>query len=490
VIPASPQSAGWEAQLTRLVAYKVAHGDCNVPEGWAVGRTAEDLQLGSWVHWQRVGKRKLDRGEPSRGMTVGRAARLEALGFAWAPVGAARGWEPQLARLVAYKAVHGDCNVPEGWAKDPQLGTWADTQRVGKRKLDRGEPSRGMTAERAAILEALGFAWAPGPKPVGAALPDEGAWEAQLARLAAYKAEHGDCNVPARWAEDPRLGSWVVMQRHLKRRLDRGEPSGGMTAERAARLTALGVAWEGTKAHGNEFEWEEKLTRLAAYKVAHGDCDVPQGWAEDPRLSKWVDNQRAYKKKLDRGEPSYGMTAARAARMEALGFAWAPSQKAAWEAQFARLVAYKTTHGACSVPRRWEDSRLGKKGWAVDSRLAGWITRQRAHKRKLDRGEPSDEWTAECEARLTALGFVWDQKEAEWEAQLARLTAYKAEHGDCDVPWDWAGDPYLSSWLHQQRHCKQKLDRGELSVSSGEMTAERAARLTALGFAWDIVPIA
>jgi hypothetical protein len=91
-----------------------------------------------------------------------------------------------------------------------------------------------MTAERAARLTALGFAWG----------PNEVEWEAQLARLAAYKAAHGDCSVPQRWAEDPRLGSWVSTQRRLKRKLDRVEPSEGMTAERAARLTALGFAWD------------------------------------------------------------------------------------------------------------------------------------------------------------------------------------------------------------------------------------------------------
>jgi hypothetical protein len=69
-------------------------------------------------------------------------------------------------------------------------------------------------------------------------------WEAQLARLVAYKAAHGECSsVPRGWAEDPRLGRWVDNQRKLKRKLDRGEPSGGMTAERVARLTALGFAW-------------------------------------------------------------------------------------------------------------------------------------------------------------------------------------------------------------------------------------------------------
>ena len=70
------------------------------------------------------------------------------------------------------------------------------------------------------------------------------AWEAQLARLSAYKAEHGDCNVPQGWAEDLPLGSWVSTQRRRKKKLDRGEPSEGMTAARAAKLDALGFAWE------------------------------------------------------------------------------------------------------------------------------------------------------------------------------------------------------------------------------------------------------
>jgi hypothetical protein len=95
-----------------------------------------------------------------------------------------------------------------------------------------------------------------------------------------------------------------------------------MTVERAARLTALGFAWEGTKAHTNEAKWEAQLARLVAYKAAHGDCSVPKGWAEDPRLGTWVKMQRQRKRKLDRGEPSEGMTAERAARLTALGFAW------------------------------------------------------------------------------------------------------------------------------------------------------------------------
>ena len=75
------------------------------------------------------------------------------------------------------------------------------------------------------------------------------------------------------------------------------------------------------KGHGHTV-WEAQLVRLAAYKAARGDCRVPNRWPKDPRLGTWVNNQRKYKKKLDRGEPSEGMTAARAARLTAVGLVW------------------------------------------------------------------------------------------------------------------------------------------------------------------------
>ena len=121
-----------------------------------------------------------------------------------------------------------------------------------------------------------------------------------------------------------RLGNWTDTQRTLKRRLDRGQPSDGMTAARAARLTALGLVWDppqqGSKP--NEVEWERQLARLAAYKAVHGDRSVPGRGAEDPRLARWVNKQRVRKRKLDRGEPSEGMTAERVARLTALGLVW------------------------------------------------------------------------------------------------------------------------------------------------------------------------
>ena len=98
-----------------------------------------------------------------------------------------------------------------------------------------------MTADRAARLTALGFTW--DAAAAGAALPNEAAWEAQLVRMTTYRAAHGDCDVPNRYANDRPLGTWVAVQR-TRKKLDCGEPCEGMTLERAARLAALGLVWD------------------------------------------------------------------------------------------------------------------------------------------------------------------------------------------------------------------------------------------------------
>ena len=68
-------------------------------------------------------------------------------------------WEAQRARLKAHKHKHGDCNEPQGWAKDLPFGRWVADQRQCKKMLDRGDRRQKITAERVAKLEALGFAW-------------------------------------------------------------------------------------------------------------------------------------------------------------------------------------------------------------------------------------------------------------------------------------------------------------------------------------------
>ena len=87
-------------------------------------------------------------------------------------------------------------------------------------------------------LEALGFEWS---------LYNEAGWEAMRTKLAAFKAEHGNCRVLNKHPADPQLGHWVHFQRACKKKLDAGDPSRGMTAGRVAKLDALGFEWSGNK---------------------------------------------------------------------------------------------------------------------------------------------------------------------------------------------------------------------------------------------------
>ena len=43
-------------------------------------------------------------------------------------------------------------------------------------------------------------------------------WESRVLELIAYRAAYGNCEVPRRWEDNPRLGSWVAAQHKLHRR--------------------------------------------------------------------------------------------------------------------------------------------------------------------------------------------------------------------------------------------------------------------------------
>jgi hypothetical protein len=140
-----------------------------------------------------------------------------------------------------------------------------------------------------------------------------------------------------------------------------------MTAWPSSCITGAGAH------HGQDnTKWEAQLVRLAAYKVAHGDCSVPGGWAEDRGLGNWVSNQRRWKWKLDRGEPSKGMTAGRAARLMALDFEWDRSHMGGSihdeAARMARYIGYPTAGGGVyDLPKQKKKKAKGVKTVPVAS---------------------------------------------------------------------------------------------------------------------------
>ena len=131
------------------------------------------------------------------------------------------------ARLVAYKAQHGDCTVPRV-NQDRALARWLTTQRTLKVKGH-------LYFEQIQWLNTLGFAWD----------PLTARWEAMYARLVAYKAQHGDCTVPQIFKQDRPLGRWVTTQRTLK-------VHGQLYSERIQRLEALGFVWNLLRGRGEK----------------------------------------------------------------------------------------------------------------------------------------------------------------------------------------------------------------------------------------------
>ena len=129
--------------------------------------------------------------------------------------------------------------------------------------------------------------------------------------------------------------------------------------------------------------WEERFAELVAYQTQHGHCRVSFGYLENPALGKWVSEQRTTKRTGTLSEE-------RIARLDALAFVW-DSHKAAWDEQFAELVAYQTQHGHCRVSF----------GYPENPALGLWVSTQRVEKRA---GTLSEERIA----RLDALEFVWE----------------------------------------------------------------------------------
>ncbi len=151
-----------------------------------------------------------------------------------------------------------------------------------------------------ARLEALGFEW----------YQFTASWEALFQDLVAFKENQGHCGVPAKWSENPQLGTWVSTQRKTFKKGKLGE-------ERVVRLEALGFEWDLLTA-----DWEEMFQALVAFKENQGHCGVPAKWSENPELGRWVSRQRQAFRKGKLSEE-------RVVRLEALGFESGVDQKKA-----------------------------------------------------------------------------------------------------------------------------------------------------------------
>lgn len=146
-------------------------------------------------------------------------------------------------------------------------------------------------------------------------------WKCQFAKLSEYKRIHGDCTVPARFSEDPKLGHWVMTQRRQFNLMKKGKPS-SMTVERMKLLNDIGFSW--SIRIDPEKMWNLRYEQLQQYQANYGDCLVPQRFSENPKLGTWVNTQRRHFKLMNEGKSSC-MNEERVKLLEKIKFVWSTS---------------------------------------------------------------------------------------------------------------------------------------------------------------------
>ncbi len=96
-------------------------------------------------------------------------------------------------------------------------------------------------------------------------------------------------------------------------------------------------------------KWRDRFLELCQYKKEYGDCLVPDGYTKNPKLARWVREQRGQYKRAIADKTSY-MTRQRLDALNKLNFTWTLRDKVEWKLRYEEFVLFKAQHGNCLVP--------------------------------------------------------------------------------------------------------------------------------------------
>lgn len=433
--PSSPVPKFSDQRLRACRLYLERHGHLSVPSDYD-DRAHRDLHnFGAWASAMRDDYRRFVGGEfpeekPSRhARTRVQVARglelLEELGFDFGTEdGAGRGdkdgpaaeaskkpaaasagqdavWNWRLEKCLAYKSENGHLNPP---AKHPVIGgNWlAHLRELYDLRLEKGQSAlTPVQNKRVRKLVEIGFCF-------------DKVFDVNLQKLEAYKKSKGTCHIPIKYAPDPPLGKWAEKIRRENNKLNRGETSSYLTADRLRKLAKVGFVFDQQK--GENLPWEERFQMLKAYREEHGKD--PTGSHET--LGRWVNIQRrAYsQKKEGANNPKHKLSDEREEKLLSVGFVFETKERIAysqrvkagykappkvtWEGRLAEFVRWKERHGHPYVPTvtSGEDKGLGR--WVAVQRMA-----YRAYKDDKA-GVKYGKLTAEKALALSNAGFAFD----------------------------------------------------------------------------------
>ena len=248
----------------------------------------------------------------------------------------------------------------------------------------------GLSASLTGQLEAIpGWSWT----------PYEESWDAHYDALVRWKAVNGHCKPKTSEVFNClKIGSWVHVQ-------SQNFKAGTLLPARVKKLDALGAEW---RLGRHEYLWETAFRATEKYAQETGGLSIPQGKKVDGvDITAWVSHQRARIKSGAIPKHQYS-------RLKTIpGWQDDPLQEQ-YALGLAAVRSFAAEFGHARVPQDAVFNGFDLGTWVA-------IRRQQYSKHRL-----SLERIRELE-RIP--GWAWNANDADWEALLARLKAYKAQFG-------------------------------------------------------------
>ena len=217
----------------------------------------------------------------------------------------------------------------------------------------------------------------------------ETVWNTRLLELTEYEREFKHTNVPRCYTKNKPLGLWVSTQRNEYKHIDDGKPS-PLTKERIESLNKLGFVW---RLYKGKTPWDERLQQLIGFNNEFNHTNVPQQYATNKPLGKWVSKQRENYKFIEEGKPSF-LTKGRIESLNKLGFVW--KLKITWDERLQQLIDFNNEFNHTNVPREY----------AKNKPLSEWVYLQKYYYKLFEEGKPNSLTKGRIES-LNKLGFVW-----------------------------------------------------------------------------------
>lgn len=327
------------------------------------------------------------------------------------------GWWKRLAELQAFRFRHGHCQVPKRYAENPSLGNFVNKQRQLYRQYQQGRPTS-LTAERIAMLDAMGFCWdaSVSTKQLADNDDDDDEKNQQHGGSANDRSKHHADDTPSTTLAHSATSSLAI------------------STDREIGRSGVLYSTKSVSQQHYEEKWWKRLEEFKNYIHSNNVTDlttIPSAstwgmWLNAQRTEYWkrppsrqsdpektAPHQHDAEKYLSSSSSSR-LTNDMIQALESLHMDWNHRRQQIWDLRLRQLIEYKQEHGDTCVPITY----------AANPALAQWISRQRKNYNAKRRGHATT-LTQERMEQLDAIGFVWNR----WDYEFSKKTQRTRKEG-------------------------------------------------------------